>query len=120
MEDHGGCRGLTGLQSVCWGGIRSYFPASCEAMSIHATRGAGSRRTSGGLNLDHPFATFSGWSWEDAAMCLVTMGLMAVLPATAIFCGLMIWKDGVGEAPPKVDPRPRRTMLPRQPASSTR
>ena len=82
-------------------------------MSIHATRGAGSRRTSGGLNLDHPFATFSGWSWEDAAMCLVTMGLMAVLPAAAIFCGLMIWKDGVGEAPPKVDPRPRRTMLPR-------
>ena len=30
-------------------------------------------------------------------MCLVTMGLMAVLPAVAIFFGLMIWKDGAEE-----------------------
>jgi hypothetical protein len=49
------------------------------------------------------------------------MGLMAVLPAVAIFFGLMIWKDGAGETPPKVDPRPtRRTISPHQPASSTR
>jgi hypothetical protein len=34
---------------------------------------------------------------EDATMCLVTMCLMALLPAVAIFFGLMIWKDGAGK-----------------------
>jgi hypothetical protein len=54
-------------------------------------------------------------------MCLVTMGLIASLPAVAIFFGLVIWKDGIGEAPPKVDPRrTRRTIAPHQRASSTR
>jgi hypothetical protein len=54
-------------------------------------------------------------------MCLLTMVLMAVLPAVAIFFGLMIWKDGAGETPPKVDPRlTRRTMSLPQPSSSTR
>jgi hypothetical protein len=54
-------------------------------------------------------------------MCLVTMGLITVLPAVAIFVGLMIWKDGVMETPRKVDHRlTRRTISPHQPASSTR
>jgi hypothetical protein len=38
-------------------------------------------------------------------MFLITMGLMIALAPAAIFFGLMIWKDGVGETPPKVGSR---------------
>jgi hypothetical protein len=54
-------------------------------------------------------------------MCLFSLGLMAALAPAAIFVGLMVWKDGNGETPPEADARvTRRTMSPRQPASSTR
>jgi hypothetical protein len=58
---------------------------------------------------------------EDATMCPFSLGLMATLAPSAIFVGLMVWKDGIGETPPEADARvTRRTMSPRQPASSTR
>jgi hypothetical protein len=54
-------------------------------------------------------------------MCLITMGFMIALAPAAIFFGLMIWKDRIGETPPKADIRVRQQMIsPLQPASSTR
>jgi hypothetical protein len=54
-------------------------------------------------------------------MCLITMGLMAALAPAALYVGLMLWKEGTEDVPPKADSRgPRRTMSPHQPASSTR
>ena len=37
---------------------------------------------------------------EDATMCPFSLGLMATLAPSAIFVGLMVWKDGIGETPP--------------------
>jgi hypothetical protein len=54
-------------------------------------------------------------------MCVVTMGLLVALAPAAIFFGLMIWKDSIGETSPDTDARlPRRTMSLHQPASDTR
>jgi hypothetical protein len=58
---------------------------------------------------------------RNVTMCVLTMGLMVALAPAAIFFGLMIWKDGIGETPPQADVRePRRTMSLHQPASNTR
>ena len=54
-------------------------------------------------------------------MCVVTMGLLVALAPAAIFFGLTIWKDGIGETSPKAGARvPRRTMSLHQPTSDTR
>ena len=54
-------------------------------------------------------------------MCVVTMGLMVALAPAAIFFGLMIWKDGIGETSPEADARvSRRTMSLHRAASDTR
>jgi hypothetical protein len=54
-------------------------------------------------------------------MCLFTMGLMAALAPAAIFFGLMVWMDGIGETPPEADGRVLQRMIsPHQPVSSTR
>jgi hypothetical protein len=57
---------------------------------------------------------------KDVTMCVVTMGLMLALAPPAIFFGLMVWKDGIGETPPKADVRrPPPTMSLHQPASNS-
>jgi hypothetical protein len=58
---------------------------------------------------------------RTVTMCVVTMGLMLALAPAAIFFGLMIWRDGIGEAPPETDVRhSRQTMSLHQPASNSR
>jgi hypothetical protein len=54
-------------------------------------------------------------------MCLITMGLMAALAPAALYVGLMLCREEAGDAPSRADSRvPRRTMSPRQPASTNR
>jgi hypothetical protein len=58
---------------------------------------------------------------RTVTMCVVSMGLMLALAPAAIFFGLMIWRDGIGEALPDTDVRrPRQTMSLHQPASNSR
>jgi hypothetical protein len=57
---------------------------------------------------------------KPVTMCVVTMGLMLALAPAAIFFGLMIWRDRIGEAPPETDVRRPQRMSLYQPACNSR